>query len=259
MQGIVEYTDTTLDDVLNGDKPVFILFSNGSGLRGDFSSAFKKAAIEHPQYGFGQIDPDHNPHSAARFAVGSKAVLVGWHNGQEIVRRSRPWGTDVPLAIEKMQTTLAARSPEAPTNSLTEEQSEQKAVTTHPNNKPVHVTDTTFEAEVLEFSNTMPVIIDYWAEWCGPCKMVAPTLEKLAEDFAGQIRVAKVDVDHNPGLSQAFKIMSIPTIMIVKQRTIVFSQPGALPESAFRDLAQQAIALELPPRVEEESEEPIQE
>lgn len=260
MQGPVVITDTTLDNVLNGDKPVFILFSNGNGLRGDFTSAFKKAASENAKYIFGQVDPSQNPQAATRFGVGDKPILVGWYNGQEIVRRSRPWGTDVPLAIEKMQAALTANQPDTSPNSLAEQQSEQKPVNNQPNNKPIHVTDATFEAEVLEYSNTMPVIIDYWAEWCGPCRMVAPILEKLAEEFAGQIRVAKVDVDNNPGLSQAFKIMSIPTIMIVKQRTIVFSQPGALPESAFKDLAQQAIALQLPPREEEEEAgEPVQE
>jgi thioredoxin-like negative regulator of GroEL len=76
--------------------------------------------------------------------------------------------------------------------------------------------------------------------------MVAPTLEKLAKEFAGQIRIAKVDVDANPGLSEYFRVMSIPTIMCVKNRTIVFSQPGALPEAAFRDLIQQLIKLEVP-------------
>ena len=78
--------------------------------------------------------------------------------------------------------------------------------------------------------------------------MVAPILEKLAAEYAGKIRIAKVDTDANPGLSQAFRIMSIPTIMLIKQRTIVFSQPGALPEPAFRDLIDQLIALEIPPQ-----------
>jgi thioredoxin 1 len=76
--------------------------------------------------------------------------------------------------------------------------------------------------------------------------MVAPILDKLAKEFAGQIRVAKVDVDHNPGLSQAFRVQSIPTLMMVKNRTIVFSQPGALPEAALRDLIGQLIKLEVP-------------
>ncbi|MBI1280451.1 MAG: thioredoxin [Anaerolineaceae bacterium] len=110
-------------------------------------------------------------------------------------------------------------------------------------NAPIHVTDATFEADVI--NHDKPVLVDFWAEWCGPCRQVAPTLEKLAKEYAGQIRVAKVDVDSNPGLSQAFRVMSIPTIMLVKEKTIVFSQPGALPESAFRDLIQQLIALDM--------------
>ncbi|MBZ0280733.1 MAG: thioredoxin [Anaerolineae bacterium] len=110
--------------------------------------------------------------------------------------------------------------------------------------KPVIVTDATFEAEVL--NHDKPVLVDFWAEWCGPCRMVGPTLEKLAKEFAGQIRIAKVNVDENPGLSQAFKVMSIPNIMLIKNRTIVFNQPGALPEPAFRDIITQLIALEVP-------------
>jgi thioredoxin-like negative regulator of GroEL len=77
--------------------------------------------------------------------------------------------------------------------------------------------------------------------------MVAPILDKLAAEFAGKVRIAKVDVDANPGLSQTFRIQSIPTMMMLKNRTIVFSQPGALPEPALRDLIQQLIALEVPP------------
>ena len=105
------------------------------------------------------------------------------------------------------------------------------------------VSDASFDADVLK--SGVPVVVDFWAEWCGPCRQVAPTLEKLAKEYAGQIRVAKVDVDSNPGLSQAFRVMSIPTIMLVKEKTIVFSQPGALPESAFRDLIKQLIDLDM--------------
>lgn len=111
------------------------------------------------------------------------------------------------------------------------------------------VTDDSFEADVLKAQK--PVLVDFWAEWCGPCRMVAPTLDKLAKEFAGQVKIAKLNVDENPGISQAFKVMSIPNIMLIKNRTIVFNQPGALPEPAFRDLIQQLIALEVPPRQEE--------
>ncbi len=77
------------------------------------------------------------------------------------------------------------------------------------------VTDATFEQEVL--NNERPVVVDFWATWCGPCRMVAPEMEKLAHKYAGAVDVVKVDVDANPGLAQLFGIMSIPTIAFFRQ------------------------------------------
>jgi thioredoxin 1 len=93
-----------------------------------------------------------------------------------------------------------------------------------------HATDTTFEELVLK--SERPVVVDFWATWCGPCKMVAPELEKLAEKYEGAVDVVKVDVDANPGLSQAFNILSIPTI--------AFFQPGKQPMgvAGFKPLEQ---------------------
>ncbi len=92
------------------------------------------------------------------------------------------------------------------------------------------VTDATFEEMVIK--NERPVVVDFWATWCGPCKMVAPEMEKIAAKYDGQVDVVKVDVDANPGLSRAFNIMSIPTI--------AFFRPGAQPQGVvgFRPMEQ---------------------
>ena len=99
-------------------------------------------------------------------------------------------------------------------------------------------TDTNFEELVLK--NERPVVVDFWATWCGPCKMVAPEMEKLAEKYAGAVDVVKVDVDANPRLSQTFNIMSIPTI--------AFFRPGQLPMGVigFRPLEQLEQQFNLP-------------
>jgi thioredoxin len=123
-------------------------------------------------------------------------------------------------------------------------------------NTPVAVSDATFQSDVIDYSDTLPVVVDFWAPWCGPCRQVAPVLDKLAKEFAGQIRIAKVNVDENPMVSQSFNIMSIPTIMMLKEKTIVFSQPGALPEPALRDLFGQLVKLEIPKDAAESEESP---
>ena len=106
----------------------------------------------------------------------------------------------------------------------------------------IDVTDATFEAEVLERSKTVPVVVDLWAEWCGPCRTLGPILEKVIDATGGQVVLVKVDTDANPGISQAFRVQSIPAVYALRDGGVVDGFVGALPEN----MVQQFIDTLLP-------------
>jgi thioredoxin 1 len=97
---------------------------------------------------------------------------------------------------------------------------------------PIAVTDSTFDQEVLRSAS--PVLVDFWAPWCGPCRMVEPAVEKLAQEHAGRLRVVKVNADENPDVMMRYGVQSIPTMMIVRDGQIVDRWTGALPEGPLR-------------------------
>jgi putative thioredoxin len=107
----------------------------------------------------------------------------------------------------------------------------------------IDVTDATFEAKVLKLSLNVPVVIDLWAEWCGPCKQLSPILEKLAREYDGRMLLAKVDVDANPQLSAAFQVQSIPSVFAVLKGQPVPLFQGAIPEAQVRQVLDQLLEV----------------
>lgn len=103
----------------------------------------------------------------------------------------------------------------------------------------IQVSDATFEHEVLK--SAQPVLVDYWAEWCGPCKMIAPLLDEIATEYAGKIKVAKLNIDSNPTIPPMYGIRGIPTLMLFKNGAVEATKVGALSKSQLTAFLNQNI------------------
>lgn len=107
--------------------------------------------------------------------------------------------------------------------------------------EPIHVTDAAFEKTVMQ--SELPVVVDFWAPWCGPCRMVAPTLDKLAKELEGKVVIAKVNTDEHPQWAQKFGVQGIPTMLFVAKGKVIHRQVGALPEPMLRQVVNQFLEV----------------
>jgi thioredoxin 1 len=109
------------------------------------------------------------------------------------------------------------------------------------NQEPIHVTDEAFEDTIIK--SNLPVIVDFWAPWCGPCKMIAPILEKIASEYAGKVLVAKVNTDKHSNWANQYGVQGIPTMLFISNGKIVHQQVGALPEPLLRNMLDQFLSV----------------
>ena len=108
----------------------------------------------------------------------------------------------------------------------------------------IDVTDATFQTEIVDRSMTTPVVVDLWAEWCGPCKTLGPIIEKVVDETGGRVALAKVDIDKNPGLAQAFRVQSIPAVFVAQGGKVYPGFIGAQPEQVVRQFVESLLPTE---------------
>jgi thioredoxin 1 len=173
-----------------------------------------------------RIDAAANPQAYARFERPTLPALVAVKEGRAVSKARAASAADV----EAHTQFLLGKGPQPV---------EQTTAAPSTGNKPVQVLDSTFAAEVLQSS--VPVLVDFWAPWCGPCRMVAPSLENIAQQYAGKVKVAKLNVDDNPQMARQYSATSIPLLLLFKEGRVVGKLVGAHPQPNIEQLVRQAL------------------
>lgn len=216
-------SDQSIDRVLAAGQPVALVFLEGSAPPGLEQSLKQLARDNAGSMLVVQVPVKDSPEAVRRYQVGGFPAVVTVREGKVLSKAERVSGPDV----EKHAAFLLGKGPRPAAGDRNGVQANATG------GKPRTVTDVTFEQEVMR--SPEPVLIDFWAPWCGPCRMVEPTLEKLAREMSGRVRIAKVNVDENPQTAGRYGVQSIPTMMVVKNGQVVDRWAGALPEMALRN------------------------
>lgn len=217
--------DQSIDRVLNTGLPVALVIWRDS-LDGSLDETLRQIARNDAgRLLVARLDASANPQTAAR-AAGPLPALIAYRDGQEVAQAEGVSSATVREYVDF----LLGRGPR-PQERPAPSRAAQGAPAGAPS-KPVAVSDASFRRDVLE--SDLPVLVDLWAPWCGPCHMIAPVVEKLAGEYAGRIKVAKLNVDENPATANAYHVQGIPTLLIFRGGRVVDRIVGAAPEPLLR-------------------------
>jgi len=205
--------------VLDAGLPVLAIFFTGAldAARDDALKALAKANAG--ALLVAKIRADENQALAQKYALRTTAALT-FRDGKEFSRVENPSAD----ALRAHAAYVLGRGPKP--------ESAPPRRADDADGTPLKVSDATFARDVL--NAPLPVMVDFWAEWCGPCRMIAPALEKLAREYAGRVRIAKLNVDENPRTQAQYQVQGIPTLLLVKNGQVVDRIVGALPEGQLR-------------------------
>jgi thioredoxin 1 len=222
--------DQSIERVLGARLPVAILFLDGKPDASLAQAMDRSAKEDAGELLVTQVQVKDNPVTVRRYQVERTPLLVTVRRGQELSRERDVSGSSferhVAYLMGKGPRPETVRQPDSAPGYRTPSEPAQG------DGRVVAATDATFDREV--FRSPQPVLVDFWAPWCGPCRMTDPILVKLAREKAGKLRVVKVNVDENPLTAQTYGVQSIPTMLLVKGGKIVDRWVGALPEPALR-------------------------
>jgi thioredoxin 1 len=227
----INTNDQSLDRVLANPLPVLLVLSD-NGLSTPVQSSLEQIAREEAgRLLVAKLNTSENPGAARRFGAGGGTLIVTWKGGAEQARLINP----EPEQVRAAAAHVLGRGPTPRVTQSVPRPASKASAATH----PITVDEANFRDEVL--SSPIPVLVDFWAAWCGPCRMIAPTLDKFAQEYAGKLRIAKLNVDQNPRLAQLYGAHSIPLLVLFKEGKPVQQILGAHPEPSLRKFVEQAL------------------
>jgi thioredoxin 1 len=238
----IHTNDQSLDRVLAAGLPVLLIFLDGPASHGLVQEAEKIAKENSGKMLVAKISKRDNPAAISRFQIGQTPALAAIRSGNLLAKAE---GIN-PADLVSYSNYLLGKGPQ-PARRQDGPQGETHQAPPEGNGvqraagdgRPVPVTDANFDQVVLKSS--LPVLVDFWAPWCGPCRMTEPILDKMATEMTGRLIIAKMNVDENPYTAQQYGIQSIPTMMIVRNGKIIDRWVGALSEPALKSRVMAAI------------------